>query len=312
MNPFHPELRWISRLIPRFSFAPWIVFVARLVRRWRGVRRPPAVEGLRIEDVYLPTKDGVAIRLRIYRPLTPRGKVPAMLWVHGGGFIVGCLEQDEPRNISLACELGMVIVALDYRLAPEHPFPAALVDCYVALLWLHSRALNLGIDNDRIAVGGGSAGGGLAAGLVLMAHDRAEVPVTLQLLIYPMLDDRSTLKSDLESPHHRLWNANSNAFGWSAFLGQAPGGDGISEYAAPARRGDLSGLPPAWIGVGTLDLFHDEDVDFARRLSEAGTSCELQVIKGAFHGFDYLRPKTQVVRLFQRSYTDFLKRGLQP
>lgn len=234
-----------------------------------------------------------------------------MLWIHGGGFVVGSLEQDEPRNISLACELGMVIVAFDYRLAPEHPFPAALDDCYAVLRWLHSNATALGIDKDRIAIGGSSAGGGLAAGLVLLAHDRAEMPVALQLLIYPMLDDRTALKAKLESPHHRLWNAKSNAFGWSAFLGQAPGSDEISEYAAPARRADLSGLPPAWIGVGTIDLFHDEDVDYARRLVQAGVSCHLQVIEGAFHAFDYLKPKAEVVRLFQHSYMDFLKRGLQ-
>ncbi|HUD28156.1 MAG TPA: alpha/beta hydrolase fold domain-containing protein, partial [Novosphingobium sp.] len=149
-------------------------------------------------------------------------------------------------------------------------------------------------------------GAGLAAGLVLFAHDRGEIPVALQLLVYPMLDDRTALRSDVDQSNLRLWNSRSNLLGWTSYLGRAPGGDDVPDYAAPARRGDLHGLPPAWIGVGTCDLFHDEDVAYARRLREAGVPCTLVVVDGAFHGFDLVGQKARVVRDFRESYVAFM------
>jgi acetyl esterase/lipase len=185
---------------------------------------------------------------------------------------------------------------VDSRLAPEHPYPTPLEDCYTALAWLHSQP---GVDHDRIAVGGASAGGGLAAALAQLALDRGRFAVTFQLLTYPMLDDRSAVRPARPGDRdHRLWNRASNRVGWSAYLGTPPSSPGLTSPAVPSRRGDLSGLAPTWIGVGSADLFHDEGVDYATRLQAARVSCELYVVPGAFHGFDLVAPKVPVVKDF--------------
>ena len=197
---------------------------------------------------------------------------PALLWIHGGGYVMGTAKQDDRLCRRFARELGVTVAAVDYRLAPEHPYPAPLEDCYAALTWLAALPA---VDPARVAIGGASAGGGLTAALALLARDRGEVTPTLQLLAYPMLDDRSA--SGPENPNYRLWSPKSNRFGWAAYLGNAD-----PNIAVPARHEDLSGLPPAWIGVGTNDLFHDEDLAYAERLTAAGVPCQVEVVPGAF------------------------------
>lgn len=311
MAEFHPELRRAARIIPRFGFTPGLARFARFIQRIRGVPRPPAVTGLTIRDVTIPGPMGnAAVRARIYAPDIVRSNRPAMLWIHGGGFIIGTPEQDQANNIALCRDQGMVVVAVAYRLGPDHPYPAGLDDCYAALRWLHGGAQDLGIVADRIVIGGNSAGAGLAAGLTLYAYDRGEVPVAGQLLIYPMLDDRTALRTDIDQSSLRMWNSRSNLLGWTSYLGRSPGGDDVPDYAAAARRAHLDGLPPAWIGVGTRDLFHDEDVTYADRLREAGVPCTLKVVDGAFHGFDIVGQKAEVVRDFRGSYVAFLRRTL--
>jgi len=264
-----------------------------------------------VKDVFLPGLDRARlIRVRFYRPEKLRGRVPAMLWIHGGGFVMGDCEIDQDNNIAMVREAGIAVAAVNYRLAPGHPFPAAIDDCYTALRWLHAEANGLDVLPDRIAIGGSSAGGGLAAALALMAHDRKEVPVAFQLLIYPMLDDRTASRTDIDMSSVRLWNNECNRFGWVSYLQSAPGGPDIHPYAAPARRESLSGLPPGWIGVGTFDLFHDEDVSYAKRLSESGVACELRIVEGAYHAFDRFSPKTNVVKQFRQSYINALKSSL--
>jgi acetyl esterase/lipase len=194
---------------------------------------------------------------------------------------------------------------------PEHPFPTPLDDCFAALVWLHAEADKLGVLPDKIAIGGDSAGGGLAAALTLMAHDR-KVPVAFQLLIYPMLDDRTAKRTDIDASKAVIWTAGSNAYGWTCYLGTEPGGAGVADYASPARRLDLSGLPPAWIGVGSFDVLNDESVLYAKRLREAGVPCELQVVEGAYHGFDVISPKAKVVRQFRESHLTALRPALFP
>lgn len=311
MAEFHPELRRAARMIPRFSFTPGLARLARFVQRLRGVPKPPQTAGVTIRDVVIPGPEAnPGLRVRIYTPDEASAPRPALLWIHGGGFIIGTPEQDEANNIALCRELGMIVVAVAYRLGPDHPHPAALDDCYAALGWLHQGAAGLGVDPNRIAIGGNSAGAGLAAGLVLFAHDRAEVPVAFQLLIYPMLDDRTALRTDVDQASLRLWSSKSNRLGWTSYLGRSPGGEAAPDYAAPARRERLEGLPPAWIGVGTCDLFHDEDVTYARRLQEAGVPCTLKVVEGAFHGFDLAGQKAEVVRDFRDSYVADMRRAL--
>lgn len=200
-----------------------------------------------------------------------------------------------------------MIATVQYRLSPEHPYPGPIEDCYAALSWLYQHATEFGVKADRIAVGGASAGAGLAAGLVLRAHDRGEIPVAFQLLIYPMLDDRTTLRTDIDESRLRLWSTKSNRFGWTSYLGRQPGSADVPDHAAPARRQNLSGLPPAWVGVGTCDLFHDEDVLYARRLSEAGVPVTLKVVEGAFHGFDLIGAQAPVVRDFRQGYLQAMR-----
>jgi triacylglycerol lipase len=211
----------------------------------------------------------------------------------------------------LAHDLQCVIVSVDYRLAPEVRYPGAVEDCYAALLWVHRQADALSIDPDRIAMGGDSAGGGLAAALAIVARDRAEVSVVLQLLVYPMLDDR-TGSSGSVSPYagEFVWDKGSNVFAWQSYLGATPGGDNTPKYAAPARVPDLSGLPPAFVIVGQLDLFVDEDIDYARRLIAAGVPTQLQVYPGAFHGFD-LAAGARIADSFRQMVRTILRRAFE-
>jgi acetyl esterase/lipase len=308
-NPFHPELRRAARWLPRFSFGPRLTRLVQWLQRRRGVPAPPERDDLTIRDVFTAAPDGHRLRIRTFIPSADRSRGAGMVWIHGGGFIIGSPEQDQDGLIALCRDLGLTIAAVSYRLAPAHPHPTPVEDCYAALRWLHDNAAELGIDPTRIAIGGNSAGGGLAAGLVLLAHDRGEWPVAFQLLIYPMLDDRTALRTDTDERRLRLWSAKSNRYAWGAYLGRPPGGDGVSDHAAPARRENLSGLPPAWIGVGTCDLFHDEDLEYARRLQEAGVPCELHVVEGGFHGFDLVK-EASVSQTFRQSYTAALRRGL--
>ena len=300
MPTFHPDLA-MGRFIPKLSFGPRI---ARLLQNAKP-RVPAAPHDMSIADVAAGS-----VSLRVYRPLAVTGAAPALFWIHGGGFIQGSPEQDEASSIDFARELGITVVALRYRLAPKHPSPAAVEDAYAGLTWMFRNASELGIDPQRIAIGGASAGGGLAASLALYAHDRGEVRPAFQLLVYPMLDDRTVTRTDLDTRNVRVWTPGSNRFGWTSYLGHEPGLPEASEYAAPARRLDLSGLPPAWVGVGTLDLFHDEDLEYARRLNAAGVPAEVHIVPGAFHGFDALFRTKPVARAFWREQARALEAAL--
>lgn len=215
-------------------------------------------------------------------------------------MVIGSAAQDDALCRRLAKRHGAVVAAVDYRLAPEHPFPAPLDDCHDALVWLASQP---DVDPNRIVIAGASAGGGLTAGLALLAQDRGDVRPAFQVLVYPMIDDRTVLRHDLDERNFRMWTNRSNRYGWSSYLGCAPGSPDMSAYAAPARATDnqLAQLPPAWIGVGSLDLFHDEDVLYAERLRSVGVDCELNVVPGAFHAFDGLARKAPVTRGFNAS-----------
>ncbi|KQO95796.1 alpha/beta hydrolase [Leifsonia sp. Leaf264] len=306
MSAFHPDLA-LARYVPKFSFGPRLT---RLMQKAKP-RVPAAPDDVLIEDVTATGPDGVGeVSLRVYRPRSLRDAAPALFWIHGGGFISGSPEQDEASSIGFARSLGITVVALRYRLAPTHPSPAAVEDAYAGLLGVFDQAEARGIDPERIAIGGASAGGGLAAGLVLYAHDRGEVRPAFQLLVYPMLDDRTVTRTDMDTRNVRIWSPGSNRFGWTSYLGVEPGSDGVSPYAAPARRGDLSGLPPAWIGVGSLDLFHDEDLAYAARLEASGVPCDVVVVPGAPHGFDAVFRKAAVSREFWRTQAEVLRLAL--
>ena len=240
----------------------------------------------------------------------PGDRRPAVLHTHGGGYVLGSAASDVPDLQVLAQALGCVIVTVDYRLAPETPFPGSLEDNYAALKWLHANANELGADRSRIALAGESAGGGHAAMLAIAARDRGEVQVMFQSLVYPMLDDRTG--STRKPPAHIgtfIWTAEYNRLGWGALLGKTPGGPTASAGAVPARVENLAGLPPSWIGVGAIDLFVDEDLDYARRLIGAGVPTELVVVPGAYHGFDVIVPGASIAKQFKLARCNALARA---
>lgn len=243
---------------------------------------------------------------------SPEHKRPALLHTHGGGFVIGS-AQSSIHDLQEICEaLDCMAVTVEYRLAPETTYQGSIEDNYAALTWLHAHAAELGADPARIAVIGESAGGGHAALLAITARNRGEVPVAFQCLTYPMLDDR-TGSSRATRPHigQLIWTPASNRFGWGAFLGMAPGGPRVPARAVPARTVDLKGLPPAFIGVGSIDLFVDEDMDYARRLNAADVPTELIVVPGAFHGFDAIGAGTGIVQWFKTARLNALRTGLK-
>lgn len=245
------------------------------------------------------------VRVRRYRPIGAdlAEPLPCLVWIHGGGHVVGEVEQDDPLLEHLVATLGITAVSVDWRRSPEHPFPAELDDCYATLAWVHAEAARLGVDPARIVVGGASSGGGSAAGLALLARDRGGPPIVAQLLVYPMLDDRT------DSPAHawldgtNLWHRVKNRMAWAAYL---DGADPVPAYAAPARATDLGGLPPAFLAVGDLDLFAEEDAVYAARLIAAGVPTELHVYPGGVHGFDTFFPAGALSQRLARDRDEFL------
>ena len=254
----------------------------------------------------------VQIPVRVYRPRDALGLLPCLMWIHGGGMIAGNIDMDDQMCERFADEAECMVVSVEYRLAPEHPHPAPVEDCFAALQWIATSTPELGVDAARIAIGGSSAGGGLAAATALVARDRGGPALCFQLLIYPMLDDRNVTSSALEFDDILSWSRQHNLSGWTALLGEEPGGENVSEYAAPARAIDLSGLPPAIIQVGELDVFRDEDIAYASGLLRAGVATELHVYPGAYHGFNLHVPDATVSRRMTADTLAALARALHP
>jgi acetyl esterase/lipase len=246
------------------------------------------------------------VPVRVHRAVGAEGALPCVYSIHGGGYVIGSYTMDDPRFDRWCPELGIVGVSVEYRLAPETPYPGPLEDCYQGLKWVYENADQLGIDRSRLGIAGISAGGGLAAALGLLARDRGEVPLAFQLLDCPMIDDRQqTASSQLEGL--AVWSRESNTFGWRCYLGDLFGADDVPYTAAPARCLDLSGLPPAYVSVGTVDGFRDEDIDYAVRLNQAGVPCELHVYPGACHGYQ-IAADSDVVRRSNRDVLDWVAR----
>ena len=268
-------------------------------------------EGTSLEVRMIPGPIGAPdVQVHIYKPDGVEGLLPAIYHIHGGGYVMGAAKTLEFAHRPMAKTLGCVIVSVDYRLAPEHPFPAPIEDCYAGLRWTVENAATLGIDTARIGVMGESAGGGLAAALALLVRDRGEYTLAFQHLTYPMIDDRTCTMAE---PHpytgEFIWTSHNNRFGWAALLGSEPGGLDVSPYAAASRATDLAGLPPAYIMTGSLDLFLEEDIEYARRLLRAGVPTELHVYPGGFHGFDIF-PAAEVSAAAQAARMAALKRAL--
>lgn len=286
-----PELRGKTMTVP----AP---VIGSGIGRWmlRGIMkmmRGKTHDGVRVET---RTADG-GVKLRVYTP--ENGKTgAALLWIHGGGLVIGSPMQDDQFCADTARELGIVVVSTAYRLAPDFPFPAALDDCHAAWIWLQQSAASLGVDQARAAIGGRSAGGGLAASLAQRIYDAGGVQPAAQWLFCPMLDDRTAARRELDAVGHFVWNNRANHVGWSGYLGGLVGAERVPDYAVPARRGDLRGLPAAWIGTGDIELFFNEDRTYAERLTEAGVDCTLDVVAGAPHGFESMASGTPIAQAY--------------
>ncbi|HME41184.1 MAG TPA: alpha/beta hydrolase [Steroidobacteraceae bacterium] len=313
MNTRHlvdPQLGPFLDALPAFELS------AETLAAVRAIVFPSAVDAAAVDAVAMSVRSvpgppgGAEVGVIIYTPRQSTGPLPCIVHMHGGGYVAGSAASAEPRHRPLALAAGCVIVSVEYRLAPETTFPGAIEDCYAALAWTFANSRTLNIDARRIGVMGESAGGGLAAALALLARDRGEYPLAFQHLIYPMLDDRTCTTPD-PHPHtgEFLWTAHKNAFGWASLLGVPPGSADVSSYAAAARAEDLSGLPPTFLSTGALDLFLEEDIEYARRLLRAGVPVELHVYPGAFHAFD-LAPDAQVARDANRDSIAALRRAL--
>ena len=313
-----PELLPVLKQFPAFDIS------AELVNQFRKMPgappsplpAPQPVER-HIPGPLIPGETGAPeVRLWIVDPAPLEKGKPLLLHIHGGGFMMTD-PMLMPRLQGIATDCHCVVVSVDYRLAPETRYPGALEDNYAALKWVHAHAAELGIDRSRIAVGGESAGGGHAASLAIHARDRSkrdrneeEVPICFQLLIYPQLDDR-TGSSHPAPPAlgHFLWTASANRLAWSSLLGVPAGSSKVPVAAVPARVANVAGLPPAWIGVGSIDLFVEEDMEYAHRLIHAGIATELLVMPGAFHGFDLLVPDSAASKQFSASWKSALRKA---
>ncbi|MFD7918308.1 alpha/beta hydrolase fold domain-containing protein [Streptomyces sp. NPDC059740] len=245
-----------------------------------------------VEERSVPGPAGAPeISLVICRPTGATEPTPAVYHIHGGGMVLGHNRVGLDDLLDYGQELGFAVVSVEYRLAPETRHPGPVEDCYAGLVWTAEHAEELGVDPGRIVVVGGSAGGGLAAAVALLARDRKGPALLGQLLMCPMLDDRNDTPSARQMTGLGVWDSAANEAGWTALLGEARGTDEVSPYAAPARATDLSGLPPAFIDVGSTETFRDEDVAYATRIWQAGGQAELHVWPGGFHGFDSIAPR---------------------
>ena len=305
-----PEIAPIVAALPPVDLLDVSGTRAAMGRR-AGIEVGPSDDRLDVlkQEIAIEGSDGVAVALRVYRPAGLSGTLPCLYWIHGGGFVMGSLDSDDRLLQEMVHFAGCVAVAVEWRQAPEHPFPAALNDTHDALEWLWAHADDLEVDRTRIALGGASSGGGSAAALALLVRDRGRIELCFQLLVYPMLDDRNETASSFDIVDRRVWHREANILAWQYYLGDPA--KAVLPYAVPARADDLSGLPPTFISVGALDLFLDEDLDYGRRLIRAGVPTELHVYPGAPHGVNKFGYPAAVARQFARDRDEALRRAVR-
>jgi len=253
----------------------------------------------------IPSQDG-DLNLYIFQPDNASNNNPALLWIHGGGYIMG--DANDSLALLFAEKVGCTVISVDYRLAPEHPFPAGPEDCYTALLWIHENSAELGINPDHIAIGGQSAGAGMATGVTLMNRDREGPKLTFQYLLYPMLDNLHDTPSGYID-HHVVWNRQISINAWEMYLNGTPG-QGASPYASASRSTDLANLPSTFLAVGDQDLFRDECIDYAQRMMFANVPTQLEVFPGMVHAGEMMIPEAKVSQRMQKSYLQALHDGL--
>lgn len=307
-----PELRGMLAMMPQEKFSREALKEIRAAMGAFGASAP-VINSVTATERFVPGPEGAPeVRVLIYEPKTKTGdKRPGVLYIHGGGYILGAPEMLDPGCRKITSEIDGVVVSVDYRLAPEHPYPAPLEDCYAALQWFSKHTGELGVDPSNIAVVGASAGGGLTAGLCLLARDRGGPAIVFQAPLCPMLDDRNITPSSYEITDPRTWSREKNLFGWESYLGLLYGKDNVPCYAAAARAENLKGLPPTYTYVGELDLFRDETIDYCVRLLQAGVPTELHVYPGCFHAFEMFTMAAEVSRRAEAEFMTVLKKALR-
>ncbi len=313
--PFDPELAAALEPLARF-LTPSIT--PEMLPRLRAASAPSVPdEELRrggaftVEELSVPGPAGAPqVGLLVCRPTATATPAAVVYHLHGGGMILGDNRAGVAEILDWAEALHLVVVSVEYRLAPEHPHPAPVEDCYAGLLWTAAHAGELGVASGRVVLAGTSAGGGLAAATALLARDRGGPALAGQLLMCPMLDDRGGTPSTVQMAGLGVWDGTSNRTGWAALLGDGVGGPDVSPYAAPARADDLAGLPPAFVDVGSAETFRDEDIDYATRLLRAGVQTELHVWPGGFHGFTLFAPQARISQECAAARLNWLRRLL--
>jgi acetyl esterase/lipase len=298
-----------AEILPLVHLAPVFDLSDAAIGAMRAARGAVQVElSDRVERTDHVVSEEPRIVVRVHRPVGLDGPLPCVFAMHGGGYVLGSYDMDDAKFDRWCPSLGCVGVSVEYRLAPETPYPGPLDDCYAALCWVVEHASDIGVDPSRLGITGVSAGGGLAAGLALLARDRGEIPLSFQLLECPMIDDRLVTPSSAIDDL-LVWTRQSNTYGWRSYLGDLFGRDDVPVYAAPARAEDLAGLPPALVIVGGADGFRDEDIDYAVRLMRAGVPTELHVLPGAPHGVQMFAG-TGIARRWSALVDDWLGRQL--
>ncbi len=291
---FDNDLRsklFIMKIVPKLFYTETGMRIVNKLSKKRPIFKKHT--NIQFTEQWIPRKDGSKLRICIYRPLEPKKNVPGMLWLHGGGYAVGTPEHSNKLARKLIEASNCVIIAPDYRLSIEAPYPAALNDAYETLLWMKNHTKELGIRENQLMVGGDSAGGGLAVALSLYARDKGGVAIAFQMPLYPMLDDRMTSKS-ATFDNTPVWDAKSNFNCWKLYLGKLFGTKEVPYYAAPARANDFSKLLPTTTFVGELEPFRDEVIQFAHNLRKSGVPVDFEIFNGCFHAFEQMCPKAAV------------------
>ena len=302
-----PELHPLLELFPPFDLDDEQLGLTRNSPAMMVESGDPAEAGVTREEIHADGGGGPDVRALLYRPSAEAASGAGYLHIHGGGYVLGTPESSDLVNLEICARLGVVVLSVDYRLAPEHPIPAPLDDCYTGLAWLHAQAPALGVDRDRIGIGGESAGGGLAAALAIKARDAGEYAICHQHLTYPMLDDRTGTPEQPGDPlvGEFIWTRGSNQYGWRSYLGDAP----ARAPQVPARLEDFTGLPATWMATAALDLFRDENIEYAHKLMQAGVRTDLVSYPAACHGFQMV-PGTELGGRYARDHLHALARGL--
>ncbi|OLS40746.1 alpha/beta hydrolase [Bacillus sp. MRMR6] len=309
-NRVNPELLPALELFQDLELRP--EYLPAIREGMAQMRQPANVdESISLTDEVIVGPDANPLPLRIYRPKLNNETLPVLLWIHGGGYVLGSVEDNDELCMNFVKEARCVVVSVDYRLAPENPYPAPIEDCYSALKWIADHAKSLNIDSNRIGVAGASAGGGLTAAVTLLARDRQYPSLCFQMPLYPMIDDRNNTPSANEIKEGLVWNQKTNEAGWRMYLGALYGSDDIPSYAAPARAENFSNLPYTYTCVGQLDPFRSETLTYVSKLAEAGVDVEFHLYPGAYHGFEVLNPATEVSVRAVTEYIQAVKNGFE-